>query len=181
MLRGHAFRHREVPSRGKGRRKKNMIPTKDIEKSLESEKPSKPSEGKKKRGRSKENTIQKAAEEQLLFEECDIGVDKNKPLIDCVRSGEELAEKLNEQNIKIEQRVFGSAGSAISQKEYEALCYEQRQLGEKIRLLDAQLRLLGIRAQHTFHEYSRSCLEASFDPSLQAIAGGSFGNGCTDF
>lgn len=122
-----------------------------------------------------------AAEAQELFDACDIGVDKNRPLIDCVRAGEELVEHLNAENTKIERRVFGDSASTISQKEYEALRNEQRRLGEQLRLLSEQLRLLSMRSQHTFHEYARAQLEAAFDPSIQAIAGGSFGNGCADF
>lgn len=135
----------------------------------------------KSRAHSKEEEARRLVEQQQLFDECDIKADQNRPFLDCVRAGEELVAELNQENARLEQRVFGAGARAISEKEHEALQNEQRLLGEKLRLLGEQLRLLSARAQHTAHEYARAQLEGAFDPTLQAIAGGSFGNGCADF
>lgn len=181
MLRGRSLPYLSANSGGKGGRRKKPIASGKKKNVSEEPRAKRKGGGRTKRGKSKEELAREAADSQELFDACDIGADKNRPLMDCVRAGEELVEQLNEENTKIEQRVFGSSAHTISQKEHEALRNEQRRLGEQLRLLSEQLRLLNMRAQHTFHEYARAQLEATFDPSLQAIAGGSFGNGCTDF
>ena len=181
MLRGRSLPQFKASSGGRGGGRKKRASTPRKEQPTDEAQPKRRGGGRTKRDKSQEELAREAAKAQEMFDACDIGVDKNRPLMDCIRAGEELVGRLNVENTKIEKRVFGAQASMISQKEYEALQNEQRRLGEKLRILNKQLRILSMRSQHTFHEYARAQLEAAFDPSIQTIAGGSFGNGCTDF